>query len=89
MRATLVGSETDARFVNVRRFFSLISLGLALAVTGCAGAPPQPAKPRPIDPETRLERPRRHHDELPPIQAPPPAYGNKIVMAERYGIRHL
>ena len=67
----------------------MVALGLALAGIGCAGAPPQPVKPRPIDPETRLDRPRRHLDELPPIQAPPPAYGNKIVMADRAEPTHL
>jgi hypothetical protein len=33
--------------------------------------------PKPVDPETRVER----HRKDPRLIAPPPAYGNKVVMA--------
>jgi hypothetical protein len=59
-------------------------LVLAVLMTGCAGARPTPAKPPPVDAETRLDPGRRPVREEPlKILAPPPAYGNKIVMAER------
>jgi len=56
-------------------------LVLAVLMTGCAGARPAPAKPPAIDAETRLDR-RPAREEPLKILAPPPAYGNKIVMAE-------
>jgi len=68
----------------VRRVFTLTHLVLAVLMTGCAGARPAPAKPPAVDPETRLDPVRRPAREEPlKILAPPPAYGNKIVMADR------
>jgi hypothetical protein len=65
------------RQVFIPAFAALVALGIA-----CANAPPPPAKPPPAERETRLEPPRRPAHHGPPrIQAPPPAYGNKIVMA--------
>jgi len=56
---------------------------LAVLMAGCAGARPAPAKPPAVDAETRLEPGRRPQREEPlKILAPPPAYGNKIVMAD-------
>jgi hypothetical protein len=56
---------------------------LAVMMAGCAGARPAPAKPPAVDAETRLDPARRPAREEPlKILAPPPAYGNKIVMAE-------
>ena len=67
------------RQVFIPAFAALFVLGIA-----CASAPPPPAKPPPVEPETRFDPPRRpvHHGP-PRIQAPPPAYGNKIVMATK------
>lgn len=60
----------------------LTNLMFATWLVACSGAPPVPAKPPPVDPETRLER-RPPREEPLKIYAPPPAYGNKIVMAGR------
>ncbi|HET9959076.1 MAG TPA: hypothetical protein VFQ61_31515 [Polyangiaceae bacterium] len=58
--------------------------GACLVLAGCSAAPVLPAQPPPQEPQTRLYAPiRRHITDPPEIQAPPPAYGNKIVMAER------
>lgn len=69
-------------FGRVRR---VVTRSLFLALAALAGAcgssavrPPE-APPKPVDPETRVE-PRRHEQE-PRLIAPPPAYGNKVVMA--------
>jgi hypothetical protein len=35
------------------------------------------APPKPVDPETRVQQPSKD----PRLLAPPPAYGNKVVMA--------
>ena len=61
----------------------LIALGLALGVTGCQKAPQKPPeaplkqakKDDRIDEEKQMDLERRH-------LAPPPAYGNKVVMAK-------
>jgi hypothetical protein len=67
----------------VRRIFVISHLMLATFLVGCAGAQPTPAKPPAVDAETRLDPVRRPNREEPlKILAPPPAYGNKIVMAE-------
>jgi hypothetical protein len=66
----------------VRRFLVLSHLLLGPLLVGCSGARPTPAKPPAVDAETRLEPGRRpSRDEPLRILAPPPAYGNKIVMA--------
>jgi hypothetical protein len=51
------------------------------AVSACASQPAPPAKPPPVDAETQLTPRRREKYDPPRIVAPPPAYGNKIVMA--------
>lgn len=69
----------------MRRVFALILLALvAVAVLpACSGTRVAPAKPPPVDAETRLSPMRRPAKEEPiRILAPPPAYGNKIVMGE-------
>jgi len=63
----------------VARLFSRAwLLGLLAALSACAAGAERPARPAPVEAETRLERRPR----APKILAPPPAYGNKIVMAE-------
>jgi hypothetical protein len=53
------------------------------AASACASQPVAPAKPPLVDAETQLTPRRREkaNDPPPRIIAPPPAYGNKIVMA--------
>jgi hypothetical protein len=66
----------------MRRFFSLTLLalgGVVLAACG-SGAVPMPAKPPPRPVETKTET-SPHRQGPPQLIAPPPAYGNKIVMA--------
>jgi hypothetical protein len=58
--------------------FALVAF-VAFAVEACSAAPKAPAKPPPVDAETRLG-PARRPVEPPRILAPPPAYGNKIVL---------
>jgi len=61
-----------------------IALILAAAATlaGCgAGAQQAPERPRPVDAETRVT-PDRQRLPPPRLIAPPPAYGNKVVMAK-------
>jgi hypothetical protein len=62
---------------------------LAGTCATCAGAPPPPAAP-PAEPrQTELAPRERHKDQAPPIIAPPPAYGNKVVMARRSAVQPL
>jgi len=60
------------------------ALALSLACGACGqgslSAPQPPAR----DVETRIVPPRRH-PEIPRLIAPPPAYGNKIVLAHADG----
>ena len=58
----------------------LLLAGLLGAATGCgASATPEPAVLPHEAPQTRA--PRRHERPLPRLIAPPPAYGNRVVMA--------
>jgi hypothetical protein len=52
---------------------------------GCGASAPTrvQAPPRAVDVETRANPGPRRRDQPPPLVAPPPAYGNKIVMARR------
>jgi len=62
----------------------LATLFVLGAASACASQPVPPAKPPLVDAETQLTAPRRRdkaNDPPPRIIAPPPAYGNKIVMA--------
>ena len=58
----------------------MIVLSFAALASACGSgavrAPETP--PKPVDPETRVQP--RHKDD-PRLIAPPPAYGNKVVMA--------
>jgi len=65
----------------VRRVLAVILFSsVATFASGCGSgalrAPESP--PKPVDPETRAQ-PRQK--EMPRLIAPPPAYGNKVVMA--------
>lgn len=59
-------------------------IALASAVAwGCASTPPPaPKPPPPAEPRTRVDQPAIH-EEQPKLIAPPPAYGNKVVLACR------
>jgi hypothetical protein len=74
----------------VRRLLAFASVALFAAQwVACASAPPRPAKPPPVDPETRLVPTPPEKEAEPRILAPPPAYGNKIVMARAGAARRL
>jgi len=68
----------------VLRLVRLAALFAAIGLFGCGGASLSPSKPpaRADAQSTRIQKSR-----LPPpkLIAPPPAYGNKIVMASRSG----
>jgi len=65
---------------------ALSAFGFCLAATalllGCGQSSLRPTKPAPqADIETRVTPPKQLR-ELPRLIAPPPKYGNKIVMAQ-------
>lgn len=65
----------------MRSFSPLLFAALAVA---CAGRTPPPEQPLPpeMQPRTEVTPPeQRRNRELPEHVAPPPAYGNKVVMA--------
>lgn len=72
-----------------RRFLLLILAFAVLPCAACAGqSVRQPAKPPPpAEPRTRLEQPG--DEDQPKLIAPPPAYGNKVVMAKAGGSHGL
>jgi len=65
-----------------RLLVSLVLAGILGAATGCgASATPEPAAPSREANQTRVPRERREQRPLPKLIAPPPAYGNRVVMA--------
>lgn len=70
----------------MRRVFLIVTLGgFALGLLGCGAGAEQAAKrpPKLPEKETRAAPSEPERPEQPPrLIAPPPAYGNKIVMAE-------
>jgi hypothetical protein len=58
----------------------MIVLSFAALSSACGSGAVRPAErpPKPVDPETRVQ-PRQK--DAPRLIAPPPAYGNKVVMA--------
>lgn len=58
-------------------------LGALLVLAGCGSATTsQPAQPPPRLQKSRSQATPKHEAEQPPeLVAPPPAYGNKIVLA--------
>jgi len=70
----------------MRQLFFLIAAATATMLsTACGASAPAPlrAPPRSVDVETRAAPSPGRRDLPPPLVAPPPAYGNKIVMAQR------
>jgi hypothetical protein len=68
----------------MRHLYFLIAAATAtMLLTACGASAPAPVKapPRSVDAETRAA-PSPHRRDLPTLVAPPPAYGNKIVMAQ-------
>lgn len=59
----------------------MLFLSATAFAVGCGGGMKPPAKtpPRPVDPQTQVTP--RQELQPPRLIAPPPAYGNKIVMA--------
>jgi hypothetical protein len=69
----------------MRHLYLLIAAATAsMLLSACGASAPAPVKapPRSVDVETRAGPSPRRRD-LPLLVAPPPAYGNKIVMAQR------
>ena len=61
----------------------LLAASLALASNACGGSAvpvPEGPPPRVVEPSTRVDSTTHELDEPAPLIAPPPAYGNKIVM---------
>jgi hypothetical protein len=78
--------DAQSYLVNMRHLYLLIAAAAAtMFATGCGASAPAPVKapPRVVDVETRATPSPRRRDLPPPLVAPPPAYGNKIVMAQR------
>jgi hypothetical protein len=70
----------------MRHLYSFIAAATAtMLLTACGASAPAPVKapPRAVDVETRAVPSPRRRDLPPRLIAPPPAYGNKIVMAQR------
>lgn len=65
-------------FPQAARFAVVLLLGSVAA--GCAHAPPPRPAPEPRQAHHSKERPAREQPVL--HVAPPPAYGNKVVLAE-------
>jgi hypothetical protein len=71
---------------NMRHlYFSIAAGSLALLCFACSAATQAPvqAPSRVDDAVTRAPAPSARRPARPPLVAPPPAYGNKIVMAQR------
>jgi hypothetical protein len=70
----------------VRRTVFIVTLGaVVLSLSGCARVAEPQAKPPPRLPEKdtqAIPTEPKVPEEPPPLIAPPPAYGNKVVMAE-------
>jgi hypothetical protein len=67
----------------VARWFLLPLLGVVTLVSGCGRS----AAPAPMVPERTADHaPRRIEHQRPNLIAPPPAYGNKVVMAKAAGL---
>jgi hypothetical protein len=65
------------------RVFTAIVLAALLGLPACGSASSsQPAKPPPRLQKSRSQATPKQNSEQPPaLVAPPPAYGNKVVMA--------
>jgi hypothetical protein len=66
-----------------RPFLTLVAALLLAIPLACGGS----TVPKPVEPPPRVEEPRTEvqhpalQPETPDLVAPPPAYGNKVVMA--------
>ena len=69
------------------RVFTAIALAAMLGLSGCGSAgASQPAKPPPRLQKSRSQAtPKQQREQPPQLVAPPPAYGNKVVMARGVG----
>jgi hypothetical protein len=70
---------------NMRQLYFIAAAAATMMLTACGASAPVNVKapPRAVDVETRVAPSPRRRDLPPPLVAPPPAYGNKIVMAQR------
>ncbi len=69
----------------VRRPYALLFLGLVALATGCGKAAVEPPMVPAKTAEHETRSPRRSEHPHPRLIAPPPAYGNKVVMAKSAG----
>lgn len=72
-----------------RVFFTVLVLAAGVATACGGGAIPRPAEPPPPVSEPRTRVDRAPETETPKLIAPPPAYGNKVVMAKAPTTTHL
>ena len=79
--ATQRGAAEKAGYFIVSMRWLFLSVGF-FAVAGCAArAAPPPSTPRDPAELPQTEVAPREREPAPKLLAPPPAYGNKIVMA--------
>ncbi len=76
-RPTLRGSLSLLQIGTI-----LLLTGLSLTTLGCASSPQKPPETAPK--QARVERQDQKQQDQPTYEhvAPPPAYGNRVVMAE-------
>ena len=68
--------------IRVTRLVQTVCMLLSSALIGaCSGHVSAPPKSPPPAASSRSEAPKNREREAPPLIAPPPAYGNKVVMA--------
>ena len=68
------------------RFFTLVALAVAFSPAACGmRETAHAASPPPAAPEPQTEVTRERGDAPPKLIAPPPAYGNKVVLAKGPG----
>lgn len=78
----LASEDINATLIDMRCALTPVVVALLFAsVAGCSSRALPAVKPPPVDPHTRLGPHRAPKEAVPRILAPPPAYGNKIVMA--------
>ncbi len=73
--------------INLHKMRQVLPLAsallLALGLTACGGAATSlPAQPPPQQTQPRTEVTAPEREQAPRLIAPPPAYGNKVVMAQ-------
>ena len=90
MPARVMARTTGARSAgcyigNMRQLYFIAAAAAMVLATACGASSPAPVKaPSRVDDVVTRATPGPRRRDLPaPLVAPPPAYGNKIVMAQR------